>query len=97
MGGMTNLWSSLLYNPYLLQATQHKHIFFVSVKHFTLKKLQKIHCSFQFFVKFLNVLSKKIRHTHTVLTDLCLNRYSGSTRSKFIEYPAVLPVLCVSN
>ncbi len=25
MGGMTNLWSSLLYNPY--QATQHKHIF----------------------------------------------------------------------
>ncbi len=33
MGGMTNLWSSLLYNPY--QATQH---FFVSVKHLTLKK-----------------------------------------------------------
>ncbi len=39
---------------------------------------------------------KKIRHTHTVLTDSCLNRYSGSTWSKFIdEYPAVLPVLCV--
>ncbi len=35
-GGMTNLWSSLLYNPY--QAAQHKHIF-VSVKHFTLKKI----------------------------------------------------------
>ncbi len=38
---------------------------------------------------------KKIRHTHTVLTVSCLNRYSGSTRSKFIEYPAVLPVLYV--
>ncbi len=24
-GGMTNLWSSLLYNPY--QAAQHKHFF----------------------------------------------------------------------
>ncbi len=37
---------------------------------------------------------KKI-HTHTVLTDSCLSRYSGSTRSKFIEYLALLHVLYV--
>ncbi len=51
-GGMTNLWSSLLCNPY--QAAQQKHFFFVSVKHFTLNSLQFL----IFFVKLLNNCQK---------------------------------------
>ncbi len=78
----------------LPSSTTQTH-FFVSVKHFTLKKLQKIHCSFYFFCEVFKWLSNKIRHTHTVLTDSYLNRYSGLTWSKFIEYPTVLPVLYV--
>ncbi len=70
--------------------------FFVSVKHFTfLKNYRKYNIAVSNFFMKLSNDCQKIRHTHTVLTDSCLNRYSGSTWSKFIEYPAVLPVLCV--
>ncbi len=36
MGGMTNLWPTLLYDPY--QAAQHKHFFFCLCKALYIKK-----------------------------------------------------------
>ncbi len=65
------------------------------LKHFTFKKITENTLQFLIFCEVFKWLSIKIRHTHTVLADSCLNRYSGSMWSKFIEYPAVLPVLCV--
>ncbi len=58
-GGMTNLWLSLLYNPY--QAAQHKHIFCLC-KVLNIKKLQKYIAVSNFFAELLNDCQKKLTH-----------------------------------
>ncbi len=47
-GCMTNLWSSLLYNPY--QAAQHKHFFFCLCKALYIKKITKNSLQFLIFL-----------------------------------------------